>query len=279
MRERLIVYGDCQAQALHGILRRSRQITEAFAVELHFAGEQAQAWPVWKEAIRGAAAVFIQDIPQSRAHPSYDIPWQTRPRLITFPALSFPSLWPFSTAFGGRDAVAEALRAAVHGTGLHSDALLGALRCVPDHGARLAAFLALRRDVSTAAAKLIARRDPRRIHELDSFRLREMDERNGSNLGRYILHNFRDRRLFHIMRHPAVELTRMIGVELFQKYDRSVVELDTRIDDNECYQVPIHPIVAEALDVRWVKPDSRYRVFNDELSIEEYTLRYMELYG
>lgn len=279
MQERLIVYGDCQAQALHGVLCRSPQVCEHFSVELHFVGEQERAWPSWLKAMAGAAAIFIQDIPQSRAHPNYHLPATKRPRQILFPALSLPSLWPFSTAFGGRDAVAESVRAEAHGAGLHSDALLGTLRCIPDHTRRLAAYLNLERDVNAASTKLIGRREPVRFHELDELRLRQMDERVNSNVGRYILHNFRRRRLFHIVRHPTLELIQVVGKELFEKLGGLSFELDSSRDDNAYYQVPIHPLVARDLGVGWIKKDEKYQVFDDRLSIEDYTLRYMALYG
>ena len=278
-REKIIVYGDCQAQCLFNALVRTTELAKQYEFRLHFVGEQSSCWDKWRDDLADAACVFMQDIPQSSTHPTNHLATPQKSRVINFPALSLPSLWPFSTAFGGKDTQADKNRTTAGGGGLHADALLGALRPVRDLHSRLSAYLSLQDCGLPEAAKLIARRDPQRIHEFDAYRLQHMDERLASNVGRSILLNFRQRRLFHIMRHPTVELLAVVARELFQKFVGSGnLRLSSERDDSDYYQIPIHPMVANDLSLRWVVSGSRYRVYGNCLTVQDYALSYMKVY-
>ena len=278
MKETVAVYGDCQAQALFDVFRRSPGASDHFDFILQFAGDQYRDWRQWSDSLASVSCMLIQDIPQSKTHPTFHDAFSAKRRIIGFPPLSFPSLWPFSTAFGGEDRQADRIKVARGGLGLHTDALLGALRPIKTHDRRLTAYLRLNHSSLPDAERLIARRNPLRFHELDAHRLRRMDEQYQTNVGRYILHNFRERRILHILRHPTVVLISVLARELLQKIAGATLTFAQENDCMDSYQVPIHPVVADELGVRWVRAGQLYRVADERLTIEEYILRYMAFY-
>ena len=279
-RETLIVYGDCQAQALVRVLHCIRMVVERFDLKYHPVEQQHSNWLIWRDDIIESSFVLLQSLASLDEYPLNFVSRELRPPSLLFPTMTFPSLWPYSTEFGGCDAVAEQLSDDRGKTGLHYfDALLGLLRKIPDKDIRFQAYRNLRSEGVHAAEKLLKARNIYRIFELDCIRLLNIDKHFGLSVGQLIIFSFRDRRLFHTVKHPAVELFYVLVSQLLQRL-RLTSDLSRPLTDSlSYYQIPIHPAVAKTLNVSWATSDATYNALGKQWTFENYTRRYMDEFG
>ena len=279
-RETLIVYGDCQAYAVIRVLHCVREVAERFDLRFHSAEEQTQKWKGWKDEIREASLILLQDIPALETYSYNFVEKERLPPSLLFPSMTFPSLWPFSTEFAGTDAIAKGIYVDRGRSGLHYfDALLGLLRAIPDTNLRYSAYLQLHDNGNAAVAKFLKSRNIARISELDCLRLQKIDLRFDLNVGHFIINSFRNQRLFHTGRHPTVILVYFLVVQLMEKLNLSSRLGRPLVDSLSYFQLPIHPKVIKTLSLEWATPDLTYCVLGSQLTFEHYTRRYIDEFG
>jgi hypothetical protein len=139
----------------------------------------------------------------------------------------------------------------------------------------------------------------RRYVEITTERMPDLDRRLRLDVGRWqaldalcdiqaanwIEQNFREQKLFHTVGHlsaaPSGFLLRQLleRTEIVPRADliRLRGEIDTvlRCHDGQDFEsVPIHPLVAERLGLKFYDPDARYRWHAHEWTFREYILRY-----
>jgi hypothetical protein len=127
--------------------------------------------------------------------------------------------------------------------------------------------------------KFIKRRNIQRILELECLRLERLDKRFDLSIGKHVIENFQHTRLFHTVKHPAVELIFLLVTELLSKVSLPFGLSRPLIDSLDYYQIPVHPTVAKTLDVKWARPDLTYKVLGENMTFESYTRRYIDEYG
>jgi hypothetical protein len=249
-------------------------------LRFHPLEHQRAAWLDWRDEIAESSLIILQDLNSLQEYPFKFLSEDLKPPSLLFPSLAFAPLWPFSTEFSGRDEVAEKLCAARNRSGLvYFDYLLGSLRCVTDKNVRYSSYRYLRDEEGSDVEKRIRIRNFERILDLECSRLIKLDANYGLSIGRYIIDNFRDQRLFHTIGHPTVELVHVLVTQLMEKVGVSSSLSRPLIDSLAYYQLPVHPVVAETLRVNWVTPDMTYIVLGENLTFEGYTRRYIDEFG
>jgi hypothetical protein len=267
---RLIVVGNCQAQLVHAGFCRVDGLSARFDARYHFVDLPPELHEAGKRELAEAEILFVQDIQDWRRYPLRDcVPAQAR--IVEFPLLRFASLWPFDhyNGLGDRQALAQEWPNVSY---IHLDGLLGRLRReIPDPEARFRAY----RDL--AVDSLV---DCRRLHDFEERRLIAMDRKFAGGIGAFILDGFRRRRLFHTTVHPSGEvmarLLRLLAARL--EVVPGTFSAD-RLDQLNYLEVPVHPLVAAALGVRWAGARTLYNCRGEKLTWEAYVRRYIAHYG
>ncbi len=273
------MYGDCQAHAVVRVLHCIPAIVERFDLRYHCAEEQNKFLTEWTDEIRGAAFLMVQCIEALATYPLNFIPERYRPRTAVFPTMTFPSLWPFSAEFNGNRYARQDMHNHNQFELYYKDNLLELLRTIRDHGSRFSAYQNLGGYCNPKVASYLRRHNIIRIFELDSLRIEKTDSRLGSKVGKYILQNFRQQRLFHTVRHPTVELFYVLIQEILRKLDIDSTLGRPLSDSLDYYQIPVHPAVARTLGVKWVSNDTKYSVHGVNFTFEQYARRYISECG
>jgi hypothetical protein len=272
-KSKLVIYGNCQAWAVYWVLAGVPAVTERWEVVFF------DPWPDDERRRREAAEIaeakvlLLQNIRNWTTHPMHNrLSGDTR--VLRFPFCYFAPLWPFDSFIAGPDkAMFNAMFAAKEKGEMFSfechDALMGRLRSqIADPEERVARYSKL--DFDDAP-------DIQRYAEFEKARLLAEDERLGYTIGRFIVDNYRDIRLFHGLAHPVGSLIDRLVKEVLNKLEidpQSAGQFDDRSMRDT--QVPIHPVVIEKLGLRWVTPESLYnnKALNRMVSFHEYYLNY-----
>jgi hypothetical protein len=274
---KLVIFGNCQGLALKLALNALPSVADRYRIILHDAtlagAELQESLPDYQDA----DIVLAQSILRWRNHPMRErLPASAK--VILFPGLAHFGLWPFDSFSEGPDPAFVRTSPFVYG-----DRLMARLRgsvpdsagSVPDPVERLRVYREL--DWPTAPSL----DDLRRAAAFDRSRVLRLDEALGYRLGRFVTDNLRRVRLFHTINHPAQALMVEFVAEVLMKaglYDEAVRELD--LDFLGDFQVPIHPLVCEALQLNWVSPGLKYRLTDNLcLDFDEYYRLYIERYG
>ena len=261
---KILIIGVCQANDIgHGFWLP--ELRDKFRTRIHGFNVQPS-----KEAQNEAVEADIVIIQQHKEwkHYPYKEEVYSRSEVIRLPHLAIMSLWPYDCEHWKMDYVA----AANHQGTYHLDGMLGKLReSIPDPSDRLEAYrLAVTVD------------DNFRLWEIEQRRLISVDSEFGTTVGRFIINNLQNRRLFHSSHHPAAPLYSQLMNDIF---DRIGIKLRCpedypQLDNWRTHQVPIHPVVINALKLTWVTQTDRYHFHPYEpLTWEEYTKGYIKLYG
>jgi len=273
---KLIVYGNCQAGAVHSILNAVPAITERFEVVEHHLWVEGEALDKQLRDFDDADILLQQNVRNWRWHPLYNkVPEHIK--VVRFPFCYFAALWPFDGFVFGQDEKMLAIARAYAGPGQFpfgfQDGLLGRLReTIPDAAERFSRYKAL--DLPDIP-------DIARYAEFEAARVLADDKRLGFTIGQFMLDNYRRERLFHAIVHPSAKLMRHLGQELLNRigFDISESEIPQYPDYLSGYQVPLHPKVITALQLDWVDINSKYTQLNgDCVDFESYFTDYIS-YG
>ena len=274
MRRKLVIFGNCQAAALHQAIREVDQGERFDDVVLFPHMQNAEDMEASLPSYANADIILTQDSRWWDTHPMNGrLPPTTQ--VIRFPPLGFFALWPYDGAHCGPDP-AWAARPRLFG---YSDHLMGRLRgsipdpagVVSDPEERLWVYKTLNWPNTT---------DPERLLAFQKRYLSRQDEKIGSRIGRFVVDNARSLRLFHSINHPNQRLLKELASEVFEKLDLDVSKIwELDLDPLAFAQVPIHPLVADALGLTWFVEDERYRLADARLGFEEYYRLYIETFG
>jgi hypothetical protein len=269
-RRKVVVVGNCQAQTVHEALLRAGHLNARMEARYHFVELQKNLHEEGRRELAACDVLLVQEIRDWERYPLREaIP--DRVPIITFPLLHFASLWPFDHYNGPGDREAHE-REWPNLTFAYLDGLLGRLRReIPDPEQRFAAYRAL------AVPGIV---NCARLHDFEERRLLAMDRKYDFGIGRFILDNFRRRRLFHTTNHPNGQI-----LALLMRYLMRRLALDGSyrprpgLDQLRRLQVPVHPKVARALGVAWAHERTRYSYAGRMITWEEYIRSYIDHYG
>ena len=267
---KLIVYGNCQADALFEVLKHIPQVSQRWDVVRHDLSLEGERLDGSLTDFYDCDVLLQQSIRNWDHHPICNCVADTIMH-IKFPFYYLGALWPFDGHQNGNDpgwyhTLGEAQFE-------YSDSLLGRLRqAIPDPEERFCSYSTL--DVPGIV-------NIRRYAEFEETRLLREDEQFGLTIGRYIVENYRQKRLFHTITHPAAPLLTRMTREILWKLDIPACRVESYVKDFLGWnQVPIHPRVAELLGLAWVVRDGKYNFVNrEQLSFEEYYRRYIRCFG
>ena len=274
MKPTILLYGNCQAQDIATIASAipCLQGRVTFKSIAWYVG----AGPDWDAAhgpdfMRDIGAVWEQvesgPIAEHRTALHRHLPAGCQ--IVRFPPLTMTALWPFvgsdprqisSNRYFWTDSVAAALA----NSNLPDDELF-------------ATYMRL----STERMPDLERR-----LRLDLVRWRATDALSDIRLADYVLEHFRTTRLFYTMAHVSavplrhvlrslIDLTDVINPSLAweAKLEVDVILRHHRGQDFE--MVPLHPIVAERLNLAYYDPDERHRYYGHAWTHKEYILNYI----
>ncbi|MGU3495800.1 WcbI family polysaccharide biosynthesis putative acetyltransferase [Xanthobacteraceae bacterium A53D] len=269
-RKKILIFGNCQGSLVARAFRENPGFSRQFSVKHHFMELPPNLHEQGRRDIEECDLLLIQDIREwedypLRAHVPDDLP------TLRYPCVRFASPWPFD-AFNGPDDRLARNKDYPNFEFTYFDGLLARLRKdIPDHEARFAAY----RDLSVKGVI-----DPKRLHTFEQKRLLAMDEKFPAGIGAYILENFRRKRLFYTTAHPNGAILAMLMKSIAKELGvKQMFWFPGPLDSLKSLQVPIHPKVAAALDVKWAGPDARYLVRGEKVSWEDYFRKYISYYG
>ena len=273
---RIVMIGNCQTETLRQGFARSDVLNKLFDVKYHFIHlPEKHLREFAAKDIETCDILLVQD---NRMWDDFPLRDCVRPGadVRKFPLIRFASLWPFDAWNGPGDRQAHD-REAPNLTFPYLDGLLGRLRqAIPDKDARFEAYRSL-----SLPADLPGVINYRRLHQIENRRLLGMDKEFGISIGGFILENFQNRRIFHTTVQPNWEVfsllmnfvAKLVGVS-------EPISLNKGIDAGlRNPQVPIHPMVARDLGVKWADENTRYLDHGREITWERYIRSYIDHYG
>jgi hypothetical protein len=263
--------GNCQMETLRLGFSRIETLNRRFDAKYHFVQIPQNLHEFAIRDLESCDIVVAQDIRLWDEFPLRDA-IRSQTDTVKVPLVRFASLWPFDGWNGPTDREAYA-REAPNLAFPYLDGLLGRLRKeVPDREARFQAYRSL------AIPRLV---NYRRLHELEERRLAAMDRQFNIAIGAYILETFRHRRILHTTVRPNWQVFGLLLQCVADLVGANVrIKLPQSIDDSlRNPQVPVHPMVARELGVKWAGGRTRYIDHGREVTWETYIRGYIEHYG
>lgn len=283
MKSTVLLFGNCQAEYLGRILNRVPSLACRFqfnVVVYHVLDQPGRGWDSVPARWFAAPLVVWEQLTNTfeAERRQFHARLPAGSRTLTFPSFSMLSLWPFLGSDSRQvrergypderryliaDHVAAAIAAEPDAAALSDDALFGRYmarseREMPDLRRRLA---------------------------MDEGRWRERDAEADVKVGEYVRQNFRRERLFHDHSHVGAAPLRFLLdrlVETLAPHGADLAtaraELDRMFDGyagQEWAQVPLHPLVAERLELEYYRRDETYLWNGNEVSFRDYILRYI----
>jgi hypothetical protein len=264
----LIVYGGCQAHEIGRILEGSASVAARCEVLVHRVAGQPTDAGAWPDQAATAEYVFVQDIPEAAAYQQRCLA-RSPARVIRYPFLTLPGLWPFDSAKGVVDPVATALQKTGTGVGRH----------IPDPDERFEVYRTLSAPRHPAVAAYLARLDLRAYFAQSLAKLRRQDAEFELGVGAAIESQIRLIPLFHTVTHPAAGLLRRLAGELMAKIGVSLEAQSDVSDGLAAFQVPVHPLVARAAGIAWAQQGRGWAFHTTQLTFEQYYRQYIAKFG
>ncbi len=267
--QNIVVIGNCQGEMVTAGLRHPA-LAGRIAAMYHFVDLPEELHEAGRRDLANCDTVLIQDIGNFDAYPLRDaIP--ARAQTVAFPCLRLASLWPFDSQNGPGDATARA-HSEEPPVFTHFDGLLARLRTeIPDPEDRYQAYRSL------AVDGLL---NFRRMHQFEERRLNSLDSRFNCTIGRFILDNFRSTRLLSATGHPKRALYLLLLGWLLPRLGIAAdYPDDGLLDMDDTDEVPVHPVVARALDVAWADETTTYRFQGRQVRWEDYVRLYIRQFG
>ncbi|WP_137129506.1 WcbI family polysaccharide biosynthesis putative acetyltransferase [Rhizobium sp. FY34] len=269
-KKRIIIFGNCQGGILANVLRHHSAFSGQFLVKHHSMELPANLHEQGKRDLEQCDILLVQDIREWEQYPLRDYVPETVKQL-RYPCVRFASPWPFD-AFNGPDDRFARNKDYPNFEFTYFDGLLGRLRNeIPDQEMRFEAYRSL---------SLKGSIDPKRLHVFEEKRLQAMDEKFDIGIGAFILDNFRKHPVFYTTAHPNGPILRMLlkyiarelGVQRFIWPTR-------RLDALRNLQIPVHPLVAHKLELKWANETTLYRLQGKKVTWEDYVRKYISYYG
>ena len=253
----LIIYGNCQAEAVHAYLNRYPPVADRFDVlYLRSFEHPSEGWQELDVRETQRCSVLLEQ------HDRRDFPYReylpAGALTVRFPSMDFNALWPFNRVNPynvpeppdfpfGRFPYGDQIIVSLIDKGLSADAVL-------------TLYINNWHDYAP---------DLDRLYKLEAGRLAARDAHCEIKMGRYITENFRRRRLFWTVNHPTSALMGELIVQLAnvalsnaQVVKHSDIDAVRGVyfpsDPLGAINVPVHPRVAQHFGLRWYNPGERY---------------------
>ncbi|HEX3882915.1 MAG TPA: WcbI family polysaccharide biosynthesis putative acetyltransferase [Stellaceae bacterium] len=271
-RKKLVLIGNCQCSVLVQAFNQAEALNRSYLTKYHFVQLQPNLYEFARRDIEDCDVLLVQDIDLWNHFPLRDC---VRPgaEIIKFPLVRFASLWPFDGWNGPGDREALLLDYPNQMFPFFDGLLARLRREIPDKVERFKAYREL---------EGIGVVNYRRIHALEERRLLKVDQQYGCRIGEFTLDNFHARRVFHTTVRPNWQgFNLLIRTILKAMGIKDPVDPLTQGADAllRIPQVPVHPKVAQDLGVKWADERTRYLVFGQEMTWEDYIRRYIDHYG
>jgi hypothetical protein len=272
----LVVYGNCQAEALTEIFRIPPFAADAF--EIRYASSFNPQYPDQPTREELARCVFFFEQYDRAPNPLREM-LPSVCKTVTFPSIDCNVLWPWTEV---NRANAPEPPDFPHGRFPYGDAVLS--RCIDA-------------DMSTEEIveyyfKRAWEEQPvpiERLYALERSRLEAREKHCEVKMGTYIFDRFRDTRMHWTVNHPtsvalcelAIRMMRAAFAQA-EDYERSELLFHVRLRLGEPLGqlgVPIHPEVARALGLRRQSGDEKYPYYGAEFTPAEYVRAFVEHAG
>ena len=265
----LIVYGNCQAEAISTILDMDPAARTRFRIKYLRSYEHPRdGWDELSPNDASRCRVLFEQHDQ-RAFPRASLPDDCV--ALRFPAVDFNLLWPFTVPNPFDRADDEF----PFGRFPYGDRIIiGMIE-------RNCPFDEIKSYYLDAWNEYMPNLD--HLLELETARLAARDEQCDVRMGSYVLQHFRSDRLFWTANHPTASLLGALMRNLIgsaRERCPGLGALDplgtlrrrfSREGPLGIIGVPVHPKVAEHFGLEWYDPNERYRVYGSaSLTYEEY---------
>ena len=274
----ILIYGNCQGEHIGhiaGYLPSLRDKFDIKVVALHVVTPRdwetlfdkaffANVSVVWNQVESGEPS-FHRRMLESRV--------PEKCQIVTFPPLSMLCLWPFSGADPRQTDRTDDLYPWPDSIGVSLTE-----EDLPDDA------LFARYMLSTSEKMP----DLERRLRIDATRGRAVDALSDIKMWDWVEANFRTRKLFHTASHltasPFGHLMKQLVEQTAVLNAADTLRIKQEIDfllrchrgqDNE--MMPIHPLVAERLELAWYDPAEQYRWNGHEWTLRDYILKYIRL--
>lgn len=266
----LIIIGNCHAAIIYQGFRAVPALARYFRPRFYDVNLRTHLSNIARRDLQECGLLVVQDIADWDESPLRD--WVSeRAEIVMFPCIRFASPWPFDACNGATDHEAIA-QEAPNFTFTYLDGLLGRLRReIPDPEERFRAYRSLSID---GVANFV------RAHQFETRRILALDKKYASGIGQFMLDRFPFEQIFYTTNHPNSEIFRMLMANIMKSLAvEGKIRSIAGFDQLNTMQVPVHPMVAEALGIRWAPPERKYRFRQEELTWEQYVRRYIRHYG
>lgn len=269
-KKRILIFGNCQGGILANVLRHHSAFSGQFSVKHHSMELPTNLHEQGKRDLEQSDILLVQDIREWEQYPLRDHVPETL-QTVRYPCVRFASPWPFD-AFNGPDDKVARNRDYPNFEFTYFDGMLARLRNeMPDREMRFDAY----RDLAVKGAI-----DPKRLHAFEEKRLQAMDVKFDTGIGAFILENFRKYPVFYTTAHPNGAILRMLLKYIARELGvRRFIWPTRRLDALRNLQIPVHPLVARKLDLKWANETTVYRVRGEKVTWEDYVRKYISYYG
>ncbi len=268
--KKIVIFGNCQAGLIAEALNSHSAFARHFSLTHHFLNLAPNLHEQARRELESSQMLLVQDIKEWESYPLRDYVPSHLP-ILRFPCVRFASLWPFD-AFNGPDDAQARDHDGANFEFTYFDGLLGRLRHeIPDPEARFAAYRSL---------EIPGVINVKRLHAFEEKRLQGMDRAYPGEIGAYILENFRKKQVFYTTAHPNGKILKRLMQQIARELGvRQSFWFSGELDSLKRLQIPVHPKVADALQVKWAQGDRRYLVRGEWVSWEDYVRKYIAYYG
>ena len=190
--------------------------------------------------------------------------------IIEYQDVVFRSAWPFDDANGFKD---DAMLANPNSRITHADGALAVLRTLePDKKKRIQRYKNLDFDLANRVDRII---------ETQERFLESIDDRPDLALGRFIADNFRSTQLFYSTTHPSGALFQAYCEHVWGKLQiPGAPPSFSNVDHWREWSVPVHPLIARRLGLRWADETTRYHYgLLGKVTWLEWVEAYVEAFG
>jgi hypothetical protein len=271
MKRTLLLYGNCQAEAISVVLDADPAAREHFhIVYLRSFKHPSEGWGELPPQDVAACSILLEQH-DPRAFP-YRTLLPTDCVTIKFPAIDFNVLWPFNCPNPYDRTDPDVFP---YGRFPYGDRVVINL---VDEG--LDPDVVLETYLTTSQGHMP---DLDRLMELEAARLRARDVHCDVKMSAYVLENFRKNRLFWTADHTTSEplrelLERLAALAAQERPQLTEFDIESTIKYRfspegplGVVSVPVHPRIAEHFGLEWYDPDERHQAYgNARYSYQEY---------
>ncbi|HTU68856.1 MAG TPA: WcbI family polysaccharide biosynthesis putative acetyltransferase [Candidatus Baltobacteraceae bacterium] len=269
--ETLIVYGNCQAEAVATVLRKHPRVQAAYDVVYFRSFEHpTEGTGILNEADAARCRLLFEQYDAKAPFPSAEKLPEGAKR-VRFPAADLHLLWPLGSVNPAN--VPEPPRFP-HGRFSYGDAAI--IRRIQS-GATAAEVLEYYLERSDQELP-----DLEKFLRLERARLEQRDAKCDVKIAAYILEHFARERLFWTVNHPTHDLLRVLINALLSHGASSEPRLAGMTLDAsffaECFPsevlgpiaVPIHPKVADHFGLAWYDRNEQWQYYGETRTYESY---------